>query len=131
MLIFKKGGSTEKVLFLLANNDGYKLDTKHNTPIEANDLPALATAYAKRNLNWHTWQKRNIEENWTHNWWFAETDEIRAKEFDLSAGKYRPIKVSKIEHRDPLVLINELRTIEMKILKEVNALSKKISGISK
>jgi hypothetical protein len=40
VLLFRKGGSTENVLFLHADNDGYKLDANHDTPIEADDLPA-------------------------------------------------------------------------------------------
>jgi type I restriction enzyme M protein len=39
VLFFSKGGSTENVLFLHADNDGYKLDANHDTPIEADDLP--------------------------------------------------------------------------------------------
>lgn len=41
VLLFKKGGTTDKVLFLHADNDGYKLDANHDTPIENDDLPAL------------------------------------------------------------------------------------------
>ena len=41
VLLFKKGGSTERVLFLHVDNDGYKLDANHDTPIEADDLPEL------------------------------------------------------------------------------------------
>jgi type I restriction enzyme M protein len=42
VLLFRKGGTTDKVLFLHADNDGYKLDANHDTPIEADDLPGLA-----------------------------------------------------------------------------------------
>ncbi|MEF8737118.1 MAG: hypothetical protein V5B35_11145 [Candidatus Accumulibacter necessarius] len=30
-VLFRKGGSTERVLFLHADNDGYKLDANHDT----------------------------------------------------------------------------------------------------
>ena len=39
VLFFRKGGRTERVLFLHADDDGYKLDANHDTPIEADDLP--------------------------------------------------------------------------------------------
>ena len=42
VLIFTKGGSTERVLFLHADNDGYKLDANHDSPIDDDDLPALS-----------------------------------------------------------------------------------------
>jgi len=35
VLLFKKGGKTDSVLFLHVDNDGYKLDANHDTPIEA------------------------------------------------------------------------------------------------
>ncbi|MGH8549940.1 MAG: HsdM family class I SAM-dependent methyltransferase, partial [Methylococcales bacterium] len=34
VLLFRKGGNTERVLFLHADQDGYKLDPNHDTPIE-------------------------------------------------------------------------------------------------
>ena len=45
VLCSRKGGRTERVLFLHADADGYKLDANHDTPIEADDLPALVEAY--------------------------------------------------------------------------------------
>ncbi len=48
VLFFRKGGKTENVLFLHADNDGYKLDANHDTPIEADDLPKLMAAYRDR-----------------------------------------------------------------------------------
>ena len=63
------------------------------------------------------------EEDWTENWWFAEADEIRAGDFNLSANRYRPQSRSKVEHRDPLEILNELRAIETEILGEINGLA--------
>jgi type I restriction enzyme M protein len=53
VLFFTKGGTTENVMFLHADADGYKLDANHDTPIEADDLPGLAAAYrAARRACW-------------------------------------------------------------------------------
>lgn len=52
VLFFRRGGSTERVLFLHADDDGYKLDANHDTPIEADDLPGLAQAYVLRESAW-------------------------------------------------------------------------------
>lgn len=125
-LIFKQGGKTERVLFLHADNDGYKLDANHNTPIEADDLPTLVSAYAEREQNWNTWQQRNLEQEWEQKWWFATGDEIRAKDFGLSASKYRPQSLAQTEHRNPIELLDELKAIEMEILNEVGSLSEKL-----
>lgn len=43
------------MLFLHADDDGYKLDANHDTPIEADDLPALAQAYVLRESAWDKW----------------------------------------------------------------------------
>ena len=48
VLFFRKGGKTENVLFLHADNDGYKLDANHDQAIEADDLPTLIAAYRDR-----------------------------------------------------------------------------------
>jgi type I restriction enzyme M protein len=45
VLFFRRGGKTENVMFLHADNDGYKMDANHDTPVEADDMPGLAAAY--------------------------------------------------------------------------------------
>ena len=39
VLIFARGGRTERVMFLHADFDGFKLDANHDQPIDADDLP--------------------------------------------------------------------------------------------
>jgi len=56
VLLFRKGGATQRVLFLHADNDGYKLDANHDQPIDADDLPALVEAYHIRDDRWAEWQ---------------------------------------------------------------------------
>lgn len=122
VLLFKKGGTTDKVLFLHADNDGYKLDANHDTPIEDDDLPDLIAAYQSSDANWATWQSRDAEAEWTEKWWFADTAALRANDFNLSAGRYRPMSQTTIEHRDPRELLDELAAIEAEIVEEVEAL---------
>lgn len=122
VLFFRKGGSTDKVLFLHADNDGYKLDANHDTPIEADDLPMLAEAYTTREEGWRQWQARDPMAEWPHKAWFATAAEIRANDFNLSAGRYRPMSKTAVEHRDPRELLDELAAIETEIAVEVEAL---------
>ena len=91
VLFFRKGGSTERVLFLHAEADGYKLDANHDTPIDADDLPGLAEAYREREARWTEWQARSTKQEWTAKWWFADAASIRASDFKLSASHYRPM----------------------------------------
>jgi type I restriction enzyme M protein len=122
VLLFSRGGSTEKVLFLHADNDGYKLDANHDTPIEADDLPALIDAYRTREERWEEWQARDPKAEWTEKWWFADAATLRANDLNLSAGRYRPLTQTQAEHRDPRELLDELAAIEAEIVEEVEAL---------
>ena len=124
LLLFRKGGATERVMFLHADNDGYKLDANHDTPIDEDDLPALTEAFEDREARLEAWAARDPEENWTENWWFAETEAIREADWNLSASRHRPLNHSTEEHRDPLELLEELRGIELSILNDIDQLAK-------
>jgi type I restriction enzyme M protein len=65
VLFFRRGGTTEKVLFLNADDDGYKLDANHDTPIEADDLPALAETFRQRDASYSMWRARDSETEWS------------------------------------------------------------------
>ena len=127
VLLFRKGGSTEHVLFLHVDNDGYKLDANHDTPIETDDLPELVTAYREREAKVAEWGARDSKAPWHQKWWTADTAELRANEFNLSAGRYRPVNASTAVHRDPRELLDELAELEREIAGEVAALRESLS----
>ena len=89
VLGFRKGGATERVMFLHADNDGFKLDANHDQPIEDDDLPGLSAAFRDREASWRQWSDRDPDVNWTEKWWFAEADSVRAADFNLSASRHR------------------------------------------
>jgi type I restriction enzyme M protein len=122
VLFFHKGGTTENVLFLHADNDGYKLDANHDTPIEADDLPELIAAYRDRDAGLDAWEKRDQKADWTRPWWFADAAAVRANDFNLSAGRHRPMSQAQVDHQDPRTLLDELAAIEAEIAEEVEAL---------
>lgn len=122
VLLFKKGGTTERVLFLHIENDGYKLDANHDTPIEADDLPELVTTFRDREAKAAHWAERDSKAPWHEKWWLADVAELRANDFNLSAGRYRPVNASTVEHRDPRELLDELAELEREIAEEVAAL---------
>ena len=123
VLVFRKGGATQRVMFLHADNDGFKLDANHDQPIEEDDLPGLIEAFRDREADWRQWSDRDPEADWTEKWWFAEAEAIRAADSNLSAGRYRPQNRSKVEYRDPLEILDELRAIETEILGEIDELA--------
>ena len=102
VLVFRKGGTTERVMFLHADNDGYKLDANHDQPIEADDLPGLVAAFNSRDELWEDWQARDAGAEWTENWWFADAGRRSAATTGTSApAGYRPQSRAQVEHRDP------------------------------
>ena len=127
VLVFRKGGTTERVMFLQADNDGFKLDANHDQPIDEDDLPELVAAYHGKSEREAEWQDRDPDGDWMEKWWFAKTEAIREADFNLSAGRHRPQSRVAVEHRDPLEILDELRGIETEILGEIDALAKAVS----
>ena len=127
VLLFKKGGTTEQVLFLHVDNDGYKLDANHDTPIAEDDLPTLAGKFREREGRVGDWAKRDPKAQWHEKWWFAEAAELRTNEFNLSAGRYRPVNASTAVHRDPRELLDELAELEREVAAEVALLREALS----
>jgi type I restriction enzyme M protein len=123
VLIFVKGGRTERVMFLHASNDGFKLDANHDQPIEADDLPGLIAAYNNRGKMWVAWQARDAAKPWTENWWFADAASIEREDWNLSASRYRPESREAVEHRDPRELLEELQEDVTEILADIDALA--------
>ena len=122
VLFFRRGGKTENVMFLHADNDGYKMDANHDTPIEADDMPGLAAAYRDREAQLAAWSQRDPKAEWEASWWFADTAALRANDFNLSASRYRPMSQVQATHQDPRELLAELAAIEVEIAEEVEAL---------
>lgn len=122
VLLFRKGGKTDQVLFLHVDADGYKLDANHDTPIDADDLPGLVDTYKGRDTKLTAWVKRDTKAPWHEKWWMTDAAELRANEFNLSAGRYRPVNASTAVHRDPRELLAELAEMEREIQAEVEAL---------
>ena len=123
VLIFAKGGRTEKVMFLHADNDGFRLDASHEQPIEADDLPGLVGAFNSREELWEDWEAWDFASSWTEMWWFAEAAEIEAADWNLSAARYRPESREAADHRDPRELLAELRDETAAILGDIEALA--------
>ncbi len=127
VVVFRKGGTTSRVMFLHADNDGFKLDANHDQPFDKDDLPDLVAAYRDRPSAEASWRTRNPETDWKEKWWFAETDAIREADFNLSAARHRPLSISTVVHRDPLDILKELRETETEILTEIDALAVAVS----
>jgi type I restriction enzyme M protein len=128
VLVFAQGGRTERVMFLHASNDGFKLDANHDQPIEADDLPSLIATFQDRGKRWGEWRARDPVAPWTENWWFAESGAIEREDWNLSATRYRPESREATEHRDPRELLEELQEDLETILGDIQGLAAELRG---
>ena len=69
---------------------------------------------------------RDQDADWTEKWWFAEAYAVRAADSNLSSNRHRPQNRRKVEHRDPLEILAELRAIETEILGEIDELAEAV-----
>jgi type I restriction enzyme M protein len=90
----------------------------------AGDDPILLVhqAFRDRETKAVEWAHRDPKAPWHAKWWFADAAELRTNEFNLSAGRYRPVNASTAVHRDPRELLDELSELEREIASEVAAL---------
>lgn len=128
VMVFAKGERTERVMFLHASNDGFKLDANHEQPIEADDLPGLIAAYNSREDMWSDWLARDDVQPWTENWWFADAATIEREDWNLSASRYRPESREAAIHRNPRELLEELQEDVESILGDIQALTAELRG---
>lgn len=100
-LIFEKGKATKSVWFYDIGSDGFSLDDKR-TPMEANDIP---DALAK-------WPKRQEGPNS----YVARIESIRENEWNLAAGRYRPLTAETVSHDAPAEILSEVLQLESEII---------------
>jgi len=128
ILVFQKSGRTEQVMFMQADNDGFKLDANHDQPIEADDLPDLIEIFRNRKVHEIAWHKRKTKKPWQKNWWLSCAETIRLADFNLSASRYQPLSRGNVAHENPLTILDELRALEKQTLTEIDNLISSIKN---
>ncbi|MDB8794614.1 class I SAM-dependent DNA methyltransferase [Romboutsia sp. 1001216sp1] len=121
ILIFTKGGMTDKVWFYDMQNDGYSLDDKRNE-IEANDIPDIIESFKK------CMDDKSLEPSKEDKWFFVDKSEIVDNGYDLSINKYKEIEYEEVLYEDPDVIMEKIEKLEMSILEDIKALKKMVNG---
>lgn len=115
ILLFVKGGETEKVWFYDMQADGYSLDDKRSK-IKDNDLPDIVEKWKNR---------RNITENDRKSKFFCvEKKEIEENGFDLSINRYKENHYEEVKYEDPGVVLMNIEALEREILSTISELMK-------
>jgi len=106
ILIFVKGGTTQKVWFYDMQSDGYSLDDKREK-IEANDLPDIVKEWKARGKN------KNDDRKEKH--FFVPAKEIIDNNYDLSINRYKEIAYEPVKYEKPEKILDKIEKIEEEI----------------
>lgn len=115
ILIFVKGGETEKVWLYDMQADGYSFDDKR-AKTEENDLPDIVTKWKNR--------KEQKENNRKSKFFYIEKKEIEEADFDLSINRYKVTDYKEINYEDPKVILAKIEALEAKITEGLSDLKK-------
>src|SRR3989338_3543889 len=116
ILVFVKGGTTEKVWFYDMQSDGYTLDDKRDK-IEANDLPDIVKEWKARS------KTKSDDRKEKH--FFVPVKEIIGNNYDLSINRYKEIAYEPAKYEKPKKILDKIEKIEEEIstgLKELRKL---------
>ncbi len=123
ILIFTKGGETEKVWFYDMQSDGYSLDDKRTKLDGYGDLQDIVTQYKKRDQL----KKSDRKEKF----FFVPKDEIVAEKYDLSMSRYKEDVFEEVVYEKPAVIMEKLIANEIGENISDNDLAKINGGIVK
>lgn len=115
VLVFVKGGSTDKVWFYDMETDGYSLDDRRS-PIEENDIPNIIEQYNQKDSESYKATKKHF---------FVDTTEIVENDYDLSINRYKEIEYEEIEYPPTNEILGDIEKLSESIendLKELKGL---------
>jgi len=107
VLIFVKGGKTEKVWFYDMEADGYSLDDKRTFIDGRGDIPDIIEQFRKRRETEPTDRKAKC--------FCVPVEEIQANNYDLSISRYKEIEYEEVEYEPPEVIIEKIEALEREI----------------
>jgi type I restriction enzyme M protein len=135
ILMFTKGGSTERVWFYDLQADGYSLDDKRNElkGEGSNDLPdAIAKwkAYCALSLEGEgrgegETTEQAIERTFgdkTQKAFVVDAKDIASNKFDLSINRYKEVVYEEEPYEDPKKILKKLKALESEIMADLDEL---------
>ncbi|HSV76010.1 MAG TPA: N-6 DNA methylase [Bacteroidales bacterium] len=118
ILIFTKGGETNKVWFYDMQADGYTLDDKRNKIAES-DLPDIVQQYKNRGA------LSGVEGDRKQKYFIVPKKEIVENSYDLNLSTYKEEVYEEVVYENPNVIFGKLEVLEENIesgLKELKSL---------
>lgn len=115
ILVFTKGGRTDKVLFYDVQADGFSLDDKRE-PVDENDLPDCL-------VRWRTRDPKKDNDR-TAKAFIVPASEIRESNYDLSLSRYKETIYEEEEYEPPEVILERMRMINGEITSDLTELQR-------
>ena len=103
VLVFTKGGSTDKVWFYEMKKDGFSLDQKRTFEDGKGDIPDIVAKFKTRADGLQSF--------------IVEFKKIKENDYNLNLSQYKKNEVERVEYEKPEVLIKKTR----KLGEEINA----------
>lgn len=120
ILLFTKGGETNKVWFYDMQSDGYSLDDKRTKLEDDGDIPDIIE-------KWRAVKKDNtLEPSKEDKWFWVNKEEIAGNDYDLSINKYKKIEYEEVVFEEPKVIIGKIEEIEKSILQDMAELKEMV-----
>lgn len=116
ILIFTKGGETDKVWFYDMQSDGFSLDDKRNKLDNDGDIPDIIEKWKAIKEN------NNLEPAKEDKWFWVDKEEILGNDYDLSINKYKEIEYEEVVYEKPAVILSKLEELENTILQDISEL---------
>lgn len=108
ILVFVKGGETEKVWFYDMESDGFTLDDKRTKINGGGDLPDIVEKWKNR--------KSEKENDRGSRFFWVDKKEIEKNDFDLSVNRYKDIEYEEIDYEDSGVILDKIESLEREII---------------
>lgn len=119
MLLFTKGGVTDKVWFYDMQADGFSLDDKRQK-IADDDTKEIVTEY-------HKWQSAPAKYKPANKKIIlVDAEEIKKNKYDLSISRYKPVEYTAVQYEQPEAILDKLMLMEDEISYIVKGLRKKM-----
>ena len=119
ILMFTKGGETNKVWFYDMQSDGFSLDDKRSKLDNDGDIPDIIEKWKAIKEN------KELEPAKEDKWFWVNKEEIVGNDYDLSINKYKEIEYEEVVYDAPNVILERIEKLEEEItqgLKELKGM---------
>lgn len=135
IMLFTKGGTTERVWFYDLQADGYSLDDKR-TPLKGegnNDIPELTQRWLDYLYLIHEGEGKQKNETTdqavarlfgdkTQKAFVVDAKDIAANKYDLSINRYKEVVYAEEVYEDPKDILKKLKALESEIMADLEEL---------